>query len=93
MFDNNIDTRYDSENPLYRSPAYTVADRSVRGASVMASKALDSFGVEMSMRKDVFDNVVRFTEKVGLENLSAEVRRYVEKRVRDGKRNGSIKKI
>ena len=47
----------------------------------------------MSMRKDVFDNVVRFTEKVGLENLSAEVRRYVEKRVRDGKRNGSIKKI
>jgi hypothetical protein len=70
-----------------------VSDRSVRGASVMASKALDSFSVEMSMRKDVFDNVVRFTEKFGLEDLSAEVRRYVEKRVRDGKRNGSIKKI
>ena len=40
-----------------------------------------------SMRQDVFDVVVAFNEK-GLDGLSAEEKRYVERLIKYGRRNG-----
>ena len=35
-------------------------DKGVRDASSEAEKLMDEFSVEMSMRKDVFDNIMAF---------------------------------
>ena len=40
-----------------------------------------------SMRQDVFDVIVAF-EKKGLDGLSAEEKRYVERMIKYGRRNG-----
>ena len=39
-------------------------DKGVRDASSEAEKLMDEFSVEMSMRKDVFDNIVAFRLRV-----------------------------
>jgi len=49
---------------------------------------MDEFSVEMSMRKDVFDNIVAFSESSEAKQLSPELERYVKKTIREGKRNG-----
>jgi cysteine sulfinate desulfinase/cysteine desulfurase-like protein len=41
-------------------PAMVAVDKAVRDASTNAEKRLDELHVEMSMRKDVFDNVSAF---------------------------------
>ena len=46
------------------------------------------FGVETSMRKDLFDLVAAFSERGGSEGLTAEQKRFVEREIRSGKRNG-----
>ena len=63
-------------------------NKKLRDASVASSKTFNSFYVEMSMRKDVFDNVVAFKESEEFGTLSDEKQRYVEKCVTIGKRNG-----
>lgn len=65
-------------------------DKALRDASVEASKKLHQLSVEMSMRKDVFANICLFKEKVGLEGLTHEQKRFVEKEIIDGKRNGKF---
>lgn len=54
---------------------------------------MEAFDVEMSMRRDVYDKIVAFKINSGteFENLSAEVKRFVEKAIFDGKRNGKFK--
>ena len=41
-------------------PAMVATDKNIRDASNESEKQLDEFSVEMSMRKDVFDNIVAF---------------------------------
>ena len=41
-------------------PSMVALDKGVRDASSDSEKELDEFSVEMSMRKDVFDNIVAF---------------------------------
>ena len=62
--------------------------QATREASVEASKKLREFGVEISMRKDLFDLVAAFSERGGCEGLTAEQKRFVEREIRNGKRNG-----
>ena len=42
-----------------------------------------------SMRQDVFESVVAF-EKKGMEGLSDEMKRYIERDIKLGKRNGKV---
>lgn len=61
-------------------------DKDIRAASTEADKKLTQFDVEMSMRKDVFDNLVAYSEKK--ENIKPEAQRFLDRCIRDGRRNG-----
>merc|ERR1719225_2609040 len=61
---------------------------STSNASSDAEKMLAEFEVEMSMRKDVFDNILAFSKSEEAKSLSPELKRYLEKQVNDGMRNG-----
>lgn len=63
-------------------------DKAIRDASVAAEKKLSAFGVEISMKKDLFDNVCTFKEKIGLDGLTEEQKRWVEKTIIAGRRSG-----
>ena len=69
-------------------PSMVALDKDLRDASSDAEKQLDEFSVEMSMRKDIFDNLVAFSLTDEAKALDAELARFVEKSVGDGKRNG-----
>ncbi|XP_069128024.1 thimet oligopeptidase-like [Argopecten irradians] len=62
-------------------------NKELRDASVAADKKLSDFDVEMSMRKDVFDSVVDFQEKM-TDGMCPEAKRFVEKMIKHGRRNG-----
>ncbi|KAL4236482.1 Thimet oligopeptidase [Mactra antiquata] len=66
---------------------HVFTDKSLRDASVSADKKLSEFDVEMSMRQDVFDAVDAFAKK-GMDGLSDEQKRYVERQIKLGQRNG-----
>jgi len=69
-------------------PSMVALDKGLRDASSEAEKQMDEFSVEMSMRKDIFDNVVTFSQSEEAKGLNEELKRWLEKEVRDGKRNG-----
>ena len=63
-------------------------NKALREASVASSKKLNAYYVEMAMRKDTFDRVCAFKELPAYQDLSAEMKRMVEKTIVEGKRNG-----
>jgi len=67
---------------------HACASKELREASVASSKKMSAFHVEMAMRKDTFDKVCEFRRSEAFEGLSAERKRFVEKVMVDGKRNG-----
>ena len=69
-------------------PGMVATDKALRDASSDAEKMLEEFEVEMSMRKDVFDNILAFSRSEEAKSLSPELKRYLEKQVNDGMRNG-----
>lgn len=62
-------------------------DKDLRDASVEVDKKLSEFDVEMSMRQDVFDALVTFEKKSSTDG-STESKRYVERMIKLGRRNG-----
>jgi len=62
-------------------------DKDIRAASTEAEKKLSEFDVEMAMRQDIFDKLLAF-EKTNTQELSHEAKRFLEKNIRNGKRNG-----
>ncbi|XP_056020060.1 thimet oligopeptidase-like isoform X2 [Ostrea edulis] len=62
-------------------------EKELRDASVEIDKKLSEFDVEMSMRQDVYDALVAFEKKIPSEE-STESRRYVERMIKIGRRNG-----
>ncbi|XP_046548552.1 LOW QUALITY PROTEIN: thimet oligopeptidase-like [Haliotis rubra] len=66
---------------------HVYADKGLRDVSVEADKKLSEFEVEMSMRQDVFDAIVAF-QKNNKGEISAEAKRYLERLIKLGRRNG-----
>ncbi|XP_037080680.1 thimet oligopeptidase-like isoform X2 [Pollicipes pollicipes] len=71
-----------------RLPAAAATEKAVRDAASEAEKALEKFSIELSMRKDIFDKLVTFSKQTELSSLHPQTKRYVEKRILTGKRNG-----
>lgn len=68
-------------------PQHVSTDKEIRTASTEADRKLSEFEVEVSMRKDVFDNLVAFKER-NIGPLSPEASRVLERLIKLGKRNG-----
>ena len=82
----NSQSEYDTKRNVLDFPQHVSPDKEIRAASTEADKKLSAFEVEMSMRKDVFDNLVACMEKG--EDMSAEGKRFLERLIKYGKRNG-----
>jgi len=66
-----------------------VANKDLRKLSVEATIKLEEFKVEMAMRKNIYDHFVTISSKTCLiDQLSPELKRFVEKSIIAGKRNG-----
>ena len=65
-------------------------NKELRDASSDASKKISEVEIDLSLRKDVFLNVKAFSETEEATSLSYEQKRYIEKTLRDGKRNGLL---
>jgi len=63
-------------------------NKELRDASVAADKKLSEFDVEQSMRQDVFDSFVAVEKLPAFKSLKPEAKRFVEKNIKVGKRNG-----
>lgn len=67
-------------------PAHTSTDKEIRDASTDAQKAISSFAIEQSMREDVYQSIMEYTKKK--EKLELQDQRFLDRVVRDFKRNG-----
>ena len=82
----NNQSDYDTRRNVLDFPQHVSPDKETRGASTDADKKLSDFEVEMSMRKDVFNNLVACFEKN--ESMPPEGKRFLERLIKYGKRNG-----
>eukprot|EP01095_Lingulamoeba_sp_RSL-Kostka_P012910 TRINITY_DN5214_c5_g3_i1.p1 TRINITY_DN5214_c5_g3~~TRINITY_DN5214_c5_g3_i1.p1 ORF type:complete len:663 (+),score=254.49 TRINITY_DN5214_c5_g3_i1:1-1989(+) len=69
-------------------PQYVMANDDVRDASAKADAKLRNFGVECSMRKDVYESLRKFSETDEAKNLDRVDSRLLKKMMLDFERNG-----
>uniref|UniRef100_A0A8C4F0W0 Neurolysin (metallopeptidase M3 family) n=1 Tax=Dicentrarchus labrax TaxID=13489 RepID=A0A8C4F0W0_DICLA len=83
----NVRLDYASSRHVLDFPQYVFPSKEVRTASTEADKKLSDFDVEISMREDVFKRITALQKKLQ-DNLTSEEKRFLDRLVTLGKRNG-----